>query len=350
MILTSPFDAFAALRARGRACPTASSAGSTPPTRIDNAWARLERSELGSRRLRGAVRARGAAQLGGDVAGRAGAGAAGRRDPARRWSRRCAAAARPGCARPASPTTWPAATRGRCDRAARAGARSWPSSTSWWSRARSASASRSRGSTRSPASCSASSPPDCVFLDDLGINLKPARAMGMTTIKVGEPGPALAELAALVGLVAGVNRARAAAVVCGPCTPRPEPAGERPPQRPRRRAGELLALTAHRLLPHGMLRDRARGPRGPHRLHAGDGGVPRPSRRRAATTCPRRCRPTASRGSCPGDRWCLCASRWLEAWEAGVAPPVFLAGTHEATLAVMPLELLLDHALDAPTH
>ena len=34
----------------------------------------------------------------------------------------------------------------------------------------------------------------------------------------------------------------------------------------------------------------------------------------------------------------------------GVAPPVFLAATHEATLAVMPVELLLDHALDAPTH
>ena len=53
-------------------------------------------------------------------------------------------------------------------------------------------------------------------------------------------------------------------------------------------------------------------------------------------------------GLTPGDRWCLCASRWLEAWEAGVAPPVFLAGTHEATLTVMPIELLLDHALDAP--
>jgi uncharacterized protein len=55
-------------------------------------------------------------------------------------------------------------------------------------------------------------------------------------------------------------------------------------------------------------------------------------------------------GLVPGDRWCLCASRWLEAWEAGVAPPVFLAGTHEATLGVMPLELLLDHAIDAPAH
>ena len=43
-------------------------------------------------------------------------------------------------------------------------------------------------------------PADCVFLDDLGINLKPARAMGMTTIKVVEPGDALAELEQVTGL------------------------------------------------------------------------------------------------------------------------------------------------------
>ena len=43
-------------------------------------------------------------------------------------------------------------------------------------------------------------PPECVFLDDLGINLKPARALGMATIKVGEPGPAIAELEQVLGL------------------------------------------------------------------------------------------------------------------------------------------------------
>ena len=37
-------------------------------------------------------------------------------------------------------------------------------------------------------------PRECVFLDDLGINLKPARAMGMTTIKVATPGRAIADL------------------------------------------------------------------------------------------------------------------------------------------------------------
>jgi uncharacterized protein (DUF2237 family) len=49
----------------------------------------------------------------------------------------------------------------------------------------------------------------------------------------------------------------------------------------------------------------------------------------------------------PGDRWCLCALRWKEAWEAGVAPPVLLAATHEAVLRYLPLEALQAHALDS---
>ncbi|TNE38089.1 MAG: HAD family hydrolase [Alphaproteobacteria bacterium] len=44
-------------------------------------------------------------------------------------------------------------------------------------------------------------PEDAVYLDDLGINLKPARALGMTTIKVGDPAIALEELAAATGLI-----------------------------------------------------------------------------------------------------------------------------------------------------
>ncbi len=46
-------------------------------------------------------------------------------------------------------------------------------------------------------------PAECVFLDDLGVNLKPARAMGMTTIKVVDPAIALAELADVVGFALG---------------------------------------------------------------------------------------------------------------------------------------------------
>lgn len=50
----------------------------------------------------------------------------------------------------------------------------------------------------------------------------------------------------------------------------------------------------------------------------------------------------------PGDRWCLCANRWQEAYVAGVAPPVLLAATHAAALQVVRLEDLLAHALDHP--
>ncbi len=42
----------------------------------------------------------------------------------------------------------------------------------------------------------------------------------------------------------------------------------------------------------------------------------------------------------PGDRWCLCALRWKEAEEAGAAPPVDLAATHENALEFIPLEIL----------
>ncbi len=47
----------------------------------------------------------------------------------------------------------------------------------------------------------------------------------------------------------------------------------------------------------------------------------------------------------PGDRWCLCVQRWMEALEAGVAPPVVLAGTHMGALDFVPLEVLQSHAL-----
>lgn len=48
----------------------------------------------------------------------------------------------------------------------------------------------------------------------------------------------------------------------------------------------------------------------------------------------------------PGDRWCLCAARWLEAHEEGLAPPVFLRATHKATLLVIPLAALKAAARD----
>lgn len=48
----------------------------------------------------------------------------------------------------------------------------------------------------------------------------------------------------------------------------------------------------------------------------------------------------------PGDRWCVCAARWQEALEAGAAPRVVLAATHEATLEIVGLADLKRYALD----
>jgi uncharacterized protein (DUF2237 family) len=48
----------------------------------------------------------------------------------------------------------------------------------------------------------------------------------------------------------------------------------------------------------------------------------------------------------PGSRWCLCAARWKEAFDAGVAPPVVMTATHEKALEFVTLEELKRHALD----
>lgn len=50
----------------------------------------------------------------------------------------------------------------------------------------------------------------------------------------------------------------------------------------------------------------------------------------------------------PGDRWCVCASRWVEAWQAGVAPPVVLTATHEETLEHVSLRELVRFAHREP--
>jgi uncharacterized protein len=48
----------------------------------------------------------------------------------------------------------------------------------------------------------------------------------------------------------------------------------------------------------------------------------------------------------PGDRWCLCAARWKEALEAGAAPRVVLAATHQKALEIVKLDDLKRHAID----
>jgi len=49
----------------------------------------------------------------------------------------------------------------------------------------------------------------------------------------------------------------------------------------------------------------------------------------------------------PGDRWCLCVTRWKEALDAGVAPPVILSACQGSALEFVTLEELQAHALDA---
>ena len=48
----------------------------------------------------------------------------------------------------------------------------------------------------------------------------------------------------------------------------------------------------------------------------------------------------------PGDRWCVCAARWLEAHQAGHAPPVVLGATHARALEVVPIEALTAFAAE----
>jgi uncharacterized protein len=50
----------------------------------------------------------------------------------------------------------------------------------------------------------------------------------------------------------------------------------------------------------------------------------------------------------PGDRWCVVAVRWLQAYRDGAAAPVVLAATNERATDVVPLELLREHAVDVP--
>jgi uncharacterized protein (DUF2237 family) len=49
----------------------------------------------------------------------------------------------------------------------------------------------------------------------------------------------------------------------------------------------------------------------------------------------------------PGDRWCLCLPRWLQALEAGCAPRLYLKATHMSAIEHIPMEVLLEYAADA---
>ena len=68
----------------------------------------------------------------------------------------------------------------------------------------------------------------------------------------------------------------------------------------------------------------------------------------SATTCPRRGPEYGFPGLRPGDRWCVVAVRWLQAYQAGAAAGVVLAATNARALEIVPIEALRQHAVDVP--
>jgi hypothetical protein len=107
----------------------------------------------------------------------------------------------------------------------------------------------------------------------------------------------------------------------------------------------VLDSAHERLLPNRLLRDRPRGRRRPWGVRRGDGGAPCIQQDRdndLSTPVPE----TGFPGLQPGDRWCLCAARWKEALDAGVAPGVVLRATHENALEYVSFEELKKRALD----
>ncbi len=59
---------------------------------------------------------------------------------------------------------------------------------------------------------------------------------------------------------------------------------------------------------------------------------------------------TGFKGLVEGDKWCLCVSRWIEAYRANVAPPLILKATHIKTLESISLEELLKFEYQSPTN
>ena len=53
-------------------------------------------------------------------------------------------------------------------------------------------------------------------------------------------------------------------------------------------------------------------------------------------------------GLVPGNRWCVLTAKWYEAYQNGVACPVVLSATNKAALDIIPLEVLMEHAVDRP--
>ena len=111
--------------------------------------------------------------------------------------------------------------------------------------------------------------------------------------------------------------------------------------------GELMPCShrpAHRLLPHGVLREPRRRPGHARRVLPGDRRVPRVRGRHGndlSTPVPE----YGFAGLVPGDQWCVCAARWAEALTHGMACPVVLESTHVSALEFVGLDDLRAHAV-----
>ncbi len=198
VILSSPFDAFASFeRERGLPPGFLRTVNATDPD--TNAWAKLERREVGLDEF-GELFARESAALGHEVDGRHVLGLLmGELRPAMVEAvRRCAERLKTGLLTNNFVTT----ADGHVDRETEMGAVMDLFDVVVES---------SRIGVRKPdprfyeVACEqlGIEPDEAVFLDDLGVNLKPARALGMTTIKVTDPQVAIAELEAVVGFPLG---------------------------------------------------------------------------------------------------------------------------------------------------
>ena len=47
----------------------------------------------------------------------------------------------------------------------------------------------------------------------------------------------------------------------------------------------------------------------------------------------------------PGDFWCICVTRWVDAYQAGQAPPIKIQACHQSVLSYVPLDILMDYAV-----
>ena len=193
VILSSPFDAFADYE-REHGLPDGFIRGLNATNPDDNAWAKMERNEVTIPEFCDAVRGRGpGGRRRARRRGRARPGCAAR--SARRWSRPCGGA-RSACKTACLTNNFVAPDAGHPE------GRMDPESFEGVMDLFDVVVESSKAGCRKPdprfyeIACEelGIDPSQAVFLDDLGINLKPARAMGMTTIKVVDPDVAIAEL------------------------------------------------------------------------------------------------------------------------------------------------------------